>query len=67
LSANTANNNGNDGFDVDVNSYDNTFDSNTAKGNAVLDLSDSSVGTGTAGTANIWTNNTANTTNPPGI
>jgi parallel beta-helix repeat protein len=69
---NTADNNANDGFDVDVNSTDNVFIANTATGNNTslgtgVDLFDASTGTGTAGTANTWFDNTAHTANLAGL
>jgi parallel beta-helix repeat protein len=66
LNANVSENNGNDGFDLS-DSAGNVVENNTASGNAVFDLSDDSTGSGTAGTANTWTNNAANTSNPAGL
>ena len=59
VSDNMAKNNGNDGFDVDSASSGNSFSQNTAFGNTVDDLFDASTGSGTAGTANTWSHNTA--------
>jgi parallel beta-helix repeat protein len=70
LSHNTADNNGNDGFDLDPNSTANTLSDNTALGNGVYDLYDLSPGNGsdgTAGTANTYIHNTAHTTDPAGL
>jgi parallel beta-helix repeat protein len=70
ISHNTADANGNDGFDLDPNSTVNTLTDNTALGNTVFDLFDESPGNGTdgtAGTLNYWSNNKANTADPPGL
>jgi parallel beta-helix repeat protein len=67
LSHNTADSNRNDGIDLDVISISNTVSNNTALGNSVDDLFDASTGSGTAGTANTWTRNTAHTRSPAGL
>jgi len=67
LTGNTAKGNANDGFDVDLSSSGNIISRNTALRNTVDDLFDNSTGTGTAGTANTWSHNTANTRNPTGL
>ena len=66
LTRNTSENNGNDGFDLSE-CAGNVLNDNTALLNTVFDLSDDSTGTGTAGTANTWTNNTFDTSNPAGL
>jgi hypothetical protein len=54
-------------IDVDLSSTGNTLSRNSALGNAVDDLFDASTGSGTAGTANTWMNNTANSRNTAGL
>jgi parallel beta-helix repeat protein len=66
LTRNTSENNGQDGFDLS-DCAGNVLNNNTALLNTVFDLSDDSTGTGTAGTANTWTNNTFTTSNPAGL
>lgn len=67
VSGNTASNNGNDGIDVDTDSSGNVIRNNIALSNTVDDLFDASSGTGTAGTANTWSHNTATTRSPAGL
>ena len=55
---NVADNNKAVGILLDAKSTGNTVTENTALGNGVFDAEDLSTGTGTAGTANIWTRNT---------
>ena len=64
---NVAENNKTEGFLLDANSTGNTVTENTAKFNGVFDAEDLSTGTGTAGTANLWTRNSIGTANPPGL
>jgi len=68
---NTSRFNGRDGLGIgilaDVQSTGNTFDRNTEVSNLTFDAQDQSVGGGTAGTGNTWTNNQANVTSPPGL
>jgi parallel beta-helix repeat protein len=45
----------------------NSITNNTLLNNIVFDAEDLSVGTGTGGTANTWTNNTTGTKNPGGL
>ena len=67
LIGNVADNNTNFGIILEANSTGNTVTENTALGNVVFDAEDLSTGTGTAGTANLWKNNTIGTANPPGL
>ena len=43
----------------------NQFDRNVTRGNVVLDCHDDTIGSGTSGTANVWTNDVGLTTNQP--
>jgi hypothetical protein len=54
-----------DGFFADSDTSGNQFLQNFASGNQLLDCEDLSTGTGTAGTANTWENNTGTTSVPP--
>jgi hypothetical protein len=56
-----------DGLFADEESAGNRFTDNTASGNAEHDCHDDSNGSGTAGTANYWKNNTGDTQNRPGL
>jgi parallel beta-helix repeat protein len=56
-----------DGLYADADSTGNRFEGNRASGNAEHDCHDESVGTGTAGTANEWTRNRAETENREGL
>ncbi|MEA2126517.1 MAG: hypothetical protein QOI80_3299 [Solirubrobacteraceae bacterium] len=56
-----------DGLYADVESENNRFTDNAASGNAEHDCHDDSNGSGTAGTANLWKNNTGETENRPGL
>ena len=64
---NESKNNKGDGIFADKPSTGNTFDHNETGGNTRFDAEDLSTGTGTAGTANTWTQNHGNTSNPPGL
>lgn len=57
LAGNESNGNGYAGFLVDAASQGNRFIQNRMSGNAVFDAVDDSVGSGTAGTANLWIGN----------
>ena len=67
IQSNTTESNGHDGIEVDSNSSGNIISKNTALKNVTYDLQDESTGTGTAGTANTWLDNTAKTSNPSGL
>jgi parallel beta-helix repeat protein len=67
VTKNTANSNANDGIHVAGTSSGNTIKKNTAKKNGNWDLQDETVGAGTAGTANTWTQNTATSRSPAGL
>jgi parallel beta-helix repeat protein len=56
-----------DGIFVDQDSTGNSLKNNEALNNNALDCEDDSTGTGTAGTANSWKNDTGVTQDPPGI
>lgn len=56
-----------DGIAVDSGSSGNLLENNKASNNTGFDCEDQSVGAGTAGTANTWTNNKGATANPLGI
>jgi parallel beta-helix repeat protein len=56
-----------DGIFVDEDSTGNSLKNNEALNNAALDCEDESTGSGTAGTANSWKNDTGVTQDPPGI
>ena len=45
----------------------NRIDGNVIRGNSGLDCHDDTIGTGTSGTANVWTNDVGLTENPPGL
>jgi hypothetical protein len=45
----------------------NTINQNTFTSNTLTDAFDQSLGSGTAGTANTWRNNTIGTKNPSGL
>jgi nitrous oxidase accessory protein NosD len=64
---NTTNKNGENGILADANSSQNTIQSNRAQGNTAFDCRDDSTGSGTAGTANFWIQNSGNTQNRPGL
>ena len=63
---NVADNNRSVGILLDAKSAGNTVTENTALGNGVFDAEDLSTGTGTAGTANLWTRNRFNRDNRGG-
>lgn len=64
---NTLRNNGIDGIFFGSATNGNQIRSNTASGNVNLDCEDDSVGSGTSGTSNTWTNNNGGTSHPNGI
>ncbi len=66
VAANVLNNNRSVGILLDAKSAGNTVTENTALGNGVFDAEDLSTGTGTAGTANLWTRNRFNRDNRGG-
>ncbi len=66
-SGNTVNANATVGILVDADASGNTFIENSATSNGTWDLEDDTAGSGTAGTANIWTNNVANTRSLAGL
>jgi hypothetical protein len=55
------------GFTADPDVANAKFLSNTASGNTTADCEDDSTGSSTAGTANIWRDNTGETSAPPGL
>lgn len=59
--------NGRDGIRLSAESTGNLVTRNKMKGNTEHDCHDDSVGTGTAGTANLWIKNRGNTENRPGL
>jgi nitrous oxidase accessory protein NosD len=63
---NEAVNNGGDGINLFGATANNVF-ANDGEGNATFDCQDTAKGTGTAGTANSWTNNTGVTQSPVGL
>lgn len=63
---NHSNNNSQEGVFVSVQSVNNLFKQNEFMHNAYLDAEDDSVGTGTAGTGNLWTHNHIGTDNKGG-
>ena len=67
LAANVAENNRAVGIHLDAKTAGNFVTGNVALNNGVFDAEDNSTGTGTAGTANLWKNNTIGTANPPGL
>jgi len=67
ISQNKAENNGGDGIYMEPTSEQNRITQNSLKNNARFDAEDESVGTGTAGTANIWEKNKGETENRPGL
>jgi hypothetical protein len=64
---NQSEHNNGDGIFVDNISSGNQFLLNQLKFNALFDAEDQSLGAGTAGTANTWTQNLGNTSSPPGL
>jgi parallel beta-helix repeat protein len=64
---NTLRNNAIDGIFFGSLTKGNQIRSNTASGNANLDCEDDSVGSGTSGTNNTWTNNNGGSDDPNGI
>ncbi len=63
---NTVANSGLDGIQLDAKSSGNIVEYNAVSGSGVYDLEDDSSGSGTAGTANTWIDNTARTDNHHG-
>jgi parallel beta-helix repeat protein len=57
----------NDGFLVTSSAGGNTFTHNSSQLNANVDVQDSSVGAGTAGTADTWADNNCTTSDPSGV
>jgi len=60
---------GNDGNGIAVasNATSNTFNRNVFQGATTYDAEDSSIGRGTAGTANVWTGNRCDVSRPAGL
>jgi parallel beta-helix repeat protein len=58
ITGNVADNNRKVGIHLDRSSVSNTVSKNTALNNGIFDAEDDSIGTLTAGTANLWTHNT---------
>lgn len=56
-----------DGILMNPGNTNNTFQNNTLLGNTHHDAHDNTVGSGTAGTANIWNSNTCATSQPAGL
>ncbi|QPP05214.1 hypothetical protein G4Z16_01095 [Streptomyces bathyalis] len=68
ISGNVTDRNAGDGIHIDAGGNgSNTFRSNVARRNAMLDCRDSTTGTGTDGTANTWVGNVGPNAAPPGI
>jgi parallel beta-helix repeat protein len=67
LKGNRNEHNGRDGIRANELSMGNTIDANQMQNNIEHDCHDDSVGVGTAGTANTWTNNQGQTENRPGL
>lgn len=67
ISRNRGYNNGKDGINVESLSTGNTIDRNVLSDNAEHDCHDDTTGSGTAGTANTWTDNRGATENRPGL
>jgi parallel beta-helix repeat protein len=65
--SNRAISNESEGFIVFPNGANNTFKGNQASSNGGNDCSDSTVGSGTASTANTWTGNIGDTSAPAGL
>jgi parallel beta-helix repeat protein len=63
---NKSDHNRGDGIFVDASSTTNTLTDNRLHGNTSFDAEDDSTGTGTAGTANLWSNNRGKTDNHGG-
>jgi nitrous oxidase accessory protein NosD len=67
---NSADNNGNNGIEVGPltpSAVGNTFQFNNMSGNSAFDANDHTVGSGTAGTGNTWTQNNCSTSSPTGL
>ena len=56
-----------DGISLATGNGDNELRNNVAVGNGTLDCNDDTIGAGTAGTDNIWTNNVGAKADPPAI
>jgi parallel beta-helix repeat protein len=67
ISNNIARKNRGNGIAVGIDATSNTFNRNVFQGNATYDAEDSSTGSGTAGTANVWIGNRCNLSNPAGL
>jgi nitrous oxidase accessory protein NosD len=68
LSKNHSHDNGEDGIRIDAGTNSgNLITGNKLKRNAEHDCHDGTMGTGTGGTANTWTNNEGDTQNVPGL
>lgn len=67
VESNRSDNNGVDGLHADAASAGNTIRDNTMIQNTEFDCRDDSVGAGTAGTANVWTDDKGRTENRPGL
>ncbi|HEY7926761.1 MAG TPA: right-handed parallel beta-helix repeat-containing protein [Candidatus Dormibacteraeota bacterium] len=67
FSANNTHDNGVDGIQMTITAVTNTLRANHADDNGTWDCEDQSTDAGTAGTANTWTNNSGDTSNPSGI
>ena len=67
LDGNVSRDNGRDGVRVTAQSSGNTIRRNLLPANAENDCHDDSEGAGTAGTANFWIRNFANSSQPPGL
>jgi len=64
ITSNTSLSNGADGIYLDPNSKGNTISKNTLRQNLEFDARDDSTGSGTAGTANTWSHNKGDSSNP---
>lgn len=64
---NIARGNGGDGIAVASDATSNTINRNVFQDNATYDAEDSSTGSGTASTANAWTGNRCDVSNPAGL
>ncbi len=67
LRDNVSNNNAKDGIEIESGNSDVRVTDNSMSGNVVFDARDSSTGTGTAGTANRWRDNSCANDSPDGL
>jgi len=67
IELNSMSKNARDGIFADVGTFDNRLNRNTAVLDKLFDFEDLSIGLGTAGTANFWTNNVGQKASPPGL